>query len=64
MIEGMKAVGRRGVFGYFEGCGPNMQYPNPNDAYRIIRRPLKRVLRPRISVNRRGVPTPIGTLSY
>jgi hypothetical protein len=45
VIEGMKAVGRRGVFGYFEGYGPNMQYPN--DAYRIMA--LKRLLRPRIS---------------
>jgi hypothetical protein len=26
VIEGMKAVGRRGIFGYFEGYGPNMQY--------------------------------------
>jgi hypothetical protein len=44
----MKAVGRRGAFGYFEGYGPNMQYPN--DAYyRITRRPSKRALRPRIS---------------
>jgi hypothetical protein len=44
----MKPVGRRGVFGYFEGYGPkNMQYPN--DAYGITRRRLKRALRPRIS---------------
>jgi hypothetical protein len=45
--EGTKAVGRRSVFGYFEGYGPNMQYPN--DAYRITIRPSKRALRPRIS---------------
>jgi hypothetical protein len=37
----------RGELSYFEGYGPNVQYPN--DAYRIRRRPLKRVLRPRIS---------------
>jgi hypothetical protein len=41
----MKAVGRCSVFGYFEGYGPNMQYPN--DAYRIMA--LKRLPRPRIS---------------
>ncbi|GGA96204.1 amidohydrolase family protein [Allosediminivita pacifica] len=33
VIEGMKAVGRRGVFGYFEGYGPDLQYPQ--DARRI-----------------------------
>lgn len=33
VIEGMQAVGRRGVFGYFEGYGPDLQYPQ--DARRI-----------------------------
>jgi cytosine/adenosine deaminase-related metal-dependent hydrolase len=33
LIEGMKAAGRRGVFGYFEGYGPDMAYPM--DARRI-----------------------------
>ena len=33
VIEGMKAAGRRGVFGYFEGYGPDVQYPQ--DARRI-----------------------------
>jgi 5-methylthioadenosine/S-adenosylhomocysteine deaminase len=33
VIEGMKAVGRRGVFGYFEGYGPDLAYPQ--DARRI-----------------------------
>lgn len=33
VIEGMKAVGRRGVVGYFEGYGPDLKYPQ--DARRI-----------------------------
>ncbi|WP_273688513.1 amidohydrolase family protein [Ketogulonicigenium vulgare] len=33
VIEGMRAVGRRGVFGYFEGYGDDLQYPQ--DARRI-----------------------------
>ncbi|WP_319568104.1 amidohydrolase family protein [Cohaesibacter marisflavi] len=33
VIEGMKDVGRRGVFGYFEGYGPDLAYPQ--DARRI-----------------------------
>ena len=33
VIEAMQAVGRRGVFGYFEGYGPDLQYPQ--DARRI-----------------------------
>ncbi|MEN3794708.1 amidohydrolase family protein [Fulvimarina sp. MAC3] len=33
VIEGMQAVGRRGVFGYFEGYGPDVAYPE--DARRI-----------------------------
>ncbi|WP_319517671.1 amidohydrolase family protein [uncultured Martelella sp.] len=33
VIEGMQAVGRRGVFGYFEGYGPDLRYPQ--DARRI-----------------------------
>jgi hypothetical protein len=43
----MIAVGRRGVFGYFEGYGPNIQYAN--DAYASYVGVLKRVLRQRIS---------------
>jgi hypothetical protein len=43
VIEGMKTVGRRGVFGYFEGYGPicNIQM--------MLTASLKRLLRPRIS---------------
>lgn len=33
VVEGMQAVGRRGVFGYFEDYGPGLQYPQ--DARRL-----------------------------
>ncbi|MBQ2262530.1 MAG: amidohydrolase family protein [Loktanella sp.] len=33
VIAGMQAVGRRGVFGYFEGYGPDLAYPQ--DARRL-----------------------------
>ncbi|SDX53777.1 Cytosine/adenosine deaminase [Celeribacter indicus] len=33
VIAGMQAVGRRGVFGYFEGYGPDLAYPG--DARRL-----------------------------
>lgn len=33
VVEGMKAVGRRGAFGYFEGYGKDLKYPQ--DARRI-----------------------------
>ena len=50
-MQSSRALNLGNVFGYFEGCDPIMQRLNdayhPNDAYRILCPPLKRV--PQIS---------------